>query len=211
MAKYTTKKITVSIIEVHPNPWNPNVQSKEMFEKTKNSLKEMGTLGTILCRKVGIIYQILDGEHRWLGKKENGDTEISIEVIEQEVSDNDAKLLTILLNNIKGNDDVLKRAEILKELNKGQLSLLPFNEEEIKNELELLDFDFSQYDEEESVKPKDRTIALAVPEEVFQLWERVCVAGAEKHGKTPVQVFVSMCEEYSALRGGVKQRPPEEE
>lgn len=149
MNNFQTNKLVVSIDRVVPNRWNPNFQDSRMFDKQKKSLDELGFLGSILVRKINHTaadYEIMDGEHRWKAAKEAGYTEITVEVIKGEVSDTQAQLLTILLNNLRGKDDIFKRAEILETLDEGQLQLLPFTTEEIENEKKFVNFDFSQYE-----------------------------------------------------------------
>lgn len=200
MNNFSTTKITVPIKNVLPNPWNPNVQSDDIFEKEKKSIEEMGMLGSILVRETAGVYEILDGEHRWKACKELGYTEIPVETI-GEIPDNQAKTLTILLNNLRGKDDVLKRAEILKSLDEGQLQLLPFSEEEVENEKKLLDFDFSQYDEQEPVKDRQMLINVPVSEEEYKVWQ-TCVDLANKEEITPTQLIMRAAEDFLALRKG---------
>jgi len=161
---FRTEKLTVPIDKVMPNRWNPNYQEKVVFEKQKKSVEELGFLGSILVRKINHTtcdYEILDGEHRWKAAKEHGYTEIQIECIKGEVLDKEAQLLTILLNNLRGKDDVFKRAKILEALDQNQLSLLPFTEEEIEHEKRFVQFDFSQYEKEGEEMP-EREFALVI-------------------------------------------------
>lgn len=163
MNNFTTAKKVVPIDDVLPNPWNPNFMDKGMFEKAKKSVEELGMLGSILVRDYIGRYQIMDGEHRWKVAKELGYTEIPVEVIIGDVTDDMAKLLTIHLNNLHGKDDVFKRAEILRQLNEGQLALLPFSEEEIENEKKFVEFDFAQYDVAADAKPREFGMVVVLP------------------------------------------------
>lgn len=144
MNNFKTQRKTVSIDEVYPNKWNPNVQDEKTFQREIESIKIHGFIDPILVRKKGDVYEIIDGEHRWRAARELKYTEIIIESL-GEVDDTTAKILCIKMNNLRGQDDVLKRAEILKTLKEGQLSLLPFDKSQIENELKLLDFDFDQF------------------------------------------------------------------
>ena len=147
MVQFNTEKIMVPIDKIMPNRWNPNYQDKRVFEKQKKSIRELGMLGSILVRKIDnhtfCDYEIMDGEHRWKALKEEGSVECPVEVIKGEVSDGDAQLLTILLNNLRGKDDIFKRAKILQVLNENQLQLLPFTEREIEHEKRFVKLDFS--------------------------------------------------------------------
>jgi len=210
MNQFKTTKVLVDINLVQPNPWNPNTQSKEMFEKEVASIKELGMLGSILVREWGGVYEILDGEHRFKACKELKYTQIPVETL-GEISDADAKLLTVLLNNLKGKDDLEKRAKIYEQLSEGQLQLLPFTNEEIENEKALFKFDFSQYDEQTPIdKKKDLLIQVPVPEEVFTLWSK-CLEIAKASKKDAVQLLVQMMENYLALEKGASVGQREQE
>lgn len=204
--KFKTEKFKVAIETVAPNPWNPNVQSDAMFKKEVASIKELGLLGSILVRKINhtapVLYQILDGEHRWKACKELGYTEITIESM-GEIPDQTAKLLTIQLNNLRGKDDVLLRAKILEQLNADQLQLLPFTQEEIDNEKKLLTFDFSTYEEQRAAGLKanaDKAVLLGLTTSERELWRLACKIAQEKEGKDERALFVGMLEFYLALR-----------
>lgn len=143
--EFPTIKKMVHIEDVVKNSWNPNVQDDKTFQREINSIKTHGFIDPILVREKDDTYEIIDGEHRWKACLELKYKQIPVESMGK-VDDATAKILTIKLNNLRGRDDILKRAQILKELNKGQLKLLPFDSQEIEEELKLLDFDFSQYD-----------------------------------------------------------------
>lgn len=199
----TTKKV-VDIDLIIPNVWNPNVQSQSMFEKGKQSMEQLGMLGSILVREVGGCYEILDGEHRWKYGKELGYKEMTVETM-GEISDSEAKLLTVLMNNIKGSDDIEKRAKIFEQLEQGQLSLLPFTEQEIENEKKLFNFDFSQYDKVEDIEiKKDTIIQIIAPNDVKELWLK-CVKIAEEDNKNEIQLFVWLLQYYVDINGGLEQ------
>lgn len=173
MNNFKTTKIEANIDDVIPNPWNPNVMDKATFEKEKNSIKELGFLGSILVRDYIGRYQILDGEHRWKVAKELGYTKIQVETM-GEIDDKLAQTLTILINNLRGKDDIFKRAAILKELEAGQLSLLPMTDEEIEHEKRFVEFDFGQYETVEEIPERDGSYLLVVPlnKEEAQVWEK---------------------------------------
>jgi hypothetical protein len=174
MNDFRTVKKTVPIDEVMPNEWNPNVMDPTTFEKEKKSIKELGFMGSILVRDYFGHYQILDGEHRWKAMKELGYTEITVETV-GEISDQVTKMLTIHLNNLRGKDDIFKRAAILKELSDGQLELLPWSKEEIENEKKLVSFDFAQYDKESDLPKRTPGMLIVLPfnEDESLVWLKV--------------------------------------
>ncbi len=196
----TIKKI-VPIDHIVPNPWNPNIMDSTMFAKAKKSLEELGMLGSILVRETAGVYEILDGEHRWKVAKELGYKELPVESM-GEITDSQAKFLTIHINNLHGSDDIHKRAKIIQEMEEGQLSLLPFSAEQIANEKAFISWDFSQYDKEVPIdREVHRLIQIEATEEEFQVW-RTCIKEATKEGKTEIQVLVEMMEHFLSLRLG---------
>lgn len=208
MNNFKTTKKQVNIDHIVPNPWNPNVQNEAMFQKEINSIKELGMLGSILVRDFAGMYQILDGEHRWKAAKELGYTEMVVETM-GEIEDNQAKLLTILLNNLRGKDDIEKRAKIYQELEQGQLQLLPFSEQEIENEKKLIEFDFSQYDKEKSDRSdakKDRQLYIMIPvaQDEYDLYKNTIVVAKEK-GMTEQEFLFKQIEDFLFFHGFQKE------
>lgn len=197
MNNFRTEKKKVKIEECVINPWNPNVMSKEMFEKEVNSIKELGLLGSILVRELSGCYQIIDGEHRWKACKELGYTDITVESL-GEIDDNQTKVLTILLNNLHGEDDIEKRAAVFEQLNQGQLQLLPFTQEEIDNTKALFKFDFTQYAVEDEEQKKIISITIRVSEKTKELWDQ-CVQVAKDDKKELDLVLYEMFDEWLQL------------
>lgn len=211
MNKFTTTKITVPINHIVPNRWNPNVQSKEMFAKGVNSVKELGMLGSILVRETGGVYEILDGEHRWRYMQELGYTECPVETM-GEVSDEMAQTLTILMNNIRGKDDVEKRAKIFEALNEGQLQLLPFTQEEIENEKALFHFDFSKFSDKKEVKERvvNRTFAIALTDDEWEVLQKCLETARNDYKQKDIEWLMEVCKDYLDVRIGTKWRITEE-
>lgn len=198
MNNFPTKRQKVPIRKVKPNTWNPNKQSDFMFDKAKKSIEKNGMIDPVLVRETpGEEYEIIDGEHRWRACKELGFTEIIIENA-GEIDIKTAKLLTLLMNNIKGEDDVLKRAEILKQLNNGQRSLFPATEKEIKEILDLLDFDFEQFkDVEFAEEEKDPFIQGCAELTRAQMWfNKIYEHTRDKRMRILIEQFRKMVKEF---------------
>lgn len=194
----------VSINDITPNIYNPNRMDKVTFDKMKEVIKEKGLFGTIIVRKWGDWYQILDGEHRWKACKELGFSEIPVECAKNEMTENDVRFWTIYFNNTRGKDDIETRAKLLGQLDAGQTALLPWTADEIENEKQLFKFDFSQYDKQDDIPEKDITsiIQIVVPEEVKNLWNAALKLGFE-YGMNDVQVIVKCLEYFMTLRKGL--------
>ena len=181
-------------MNVTPNPWNPNTQSKEMFEKGVNSVKELGLLGAITVRETGLDmngvmwYQILDGEHRWKYCNELGYTEIDVENIGI-ITDQQAQFLTVHLNNLKGKDDLEKRAKIFEALDAGQLSMLPFTGEQIENEKALFKFDFGKFKNDEVLADRkpNRNFIIPLTEDEYKVVTKLMEEIKTAYNQEPIQ------------------------
>ena len=196
MKQFATTQLEVPLILINPNQWNPNQQEIKLFNKLKDSIRENGFTSPILVREIKDEYEIIDGEHRYKACKELGYESIKIENIGV-IEDSVAKVLTIALNNIRGQDDVLKRAEILKQLNDGQLALLPWDKKEIQNELDLINFDWEQYDNQEEVEEKkNNTICFALTGKEHALVKYALGMTRKAHNES----LLDIVKEYLELR-----------
>lgn len=107
--------LIVKLSEVQPNGWNPNVMNKEMYRKELASLRKFGYVNPILVRAKGKGYEIIDGEHRWRALHELGYEEAEVTMIEG-LNDEEAKQLTIVLNETRGRADPEKLGGLLRDL-----------------------------------------------------------------------------------------------
>lgn len=112
------RALLVSVDKIEPNPWNPNQMSPLVRKAQSESLYEFGYIDNCLVRphpgKEGF-YQILDGEHRYRDCVEKGYQELHVDVLHG-ISDAQAKRLTILMNETKGNPDQKKLAQLIAEI-----------------------------------------------------------------------------------------------
>jgi len=113
--------IVVPIELIEPNPWNPNAMDEAMFEKELASIRKFGFVDPLTVREMhhpmGLDdwYEIIDGEHRWRAAKELGLTELpcwNLGVID----DDDARELTIVLNETRGQSDRERLRTLLDDL-----------------------------------------------------------------------------------------------
>lgn len=136
-----------------PNPWNPNVQSDFIRERTQRSIDKFGFVDPLTVRETqeDNVFEILDGQHRWEEAKKLG-IETLPYVNLGKVSDTIAKQLTIVLNETRGEFDTIKLSELLADLQSDidydeLLNNLPYTKEELDSLLELPDFDWDSFDE----------------------------------------------------------------
>lgn len=149
MAKARGELKTVKIDQVFPNDYNHNEMSKEMVEKEAEAFRRFGVLRSVLVRQTGPgRYVIIDGEHRYKILKESGEKEITIRNLGK-ITDEEAKTLTIALDEIKGQKDFIKAAELFAGIKTYSLdeiaTFLPYKTDELKTMVEAVDFDFSEY------------------------------------------------------------------
>lgn len=133
------KIVRVPIDKLRPNPWNMNRMSDDMYRKLVSNLKKSNAPVCILTRmhptKKGF-YQIVDGEHRWRAAKELGWSEIDVAV--EQLTDAQAKTLTINLNYLRGTPDPSKLesavAAIVRGIGERKANrLLPYTQVEISD------------------------------------------------------------------------------
>ena len=140
---------TVNISEVYPNDYNHNEMSKEMMEKEAEAFRRYGVIRSILVRKVAPKrYVIIDGEHRYKILRDAGLTRIQVRDLGK-ISDQEAKTLTVVLDEIKGQPDFIKAAELfagIKDYTLEEIStFLPYKPDELKTMIDAIDFDFTEY------------------------------------------------------------------
>ena len=140
---------TVDISEVYPNDYNYNEMSPEMVTKEEEAFKRFGVIRSILVRTLAPnYYSIIDGEHRYDILKRSGATKILIRDLGY-ISDEEAKSLTIVLDEIKGQTDFIKTAELFASIKDYTLeditSFLPYKPSELQTMIDAIDFDFTEY------------------------------------------------------------------
>lgn len=187
MAKKKSKKsavkargtrISVKLSEVRPNPWNPNEQSPFVRGKMHRSLRRFGIVKETLVREVGpdkaagegnasvAGYEIIDGEHRYEELQGGNIDEMEVRNLGT-VTDSEAKQLTVVLNEIKGDPNPRKLSELFNVLDsvglRGEMSdIMPYTEDEIDAILKVR----SLKPEEESSGPAGKR---PMPKYMFQI------------------------------------------
>lgn len=146
------EKAELSSIE--PCPWNPNEMTEDTFDHLVREIERAGYVDPILVRPhpgAEGKYQIIDGEHRYRALLEQGYSEADV-IVAKDVDDEEARLLTHNLNNIKGTHDPVGTAELLAELREYDdddflMDALNMGENEFESYEILLDV--PDYDEDE--------------------------------------------------------------
>lgn len=109
-------QIMVPTASLRPNTWNPNVQSDVVKRAERESITTYGFIDPVTVRPHpdGNGYEIIDGEHRWEMAQELGIPDIP--VIPLELDDADARKLTVVLNETRGDADVVLLSQLLADI-----------------------------------------------------------------------------------------------
>ena len=136
----------VPLDDLLPHPLNSNVMPPEFQEKLKVHIKRSGRYPFLVVRphpeELGR-YQVLDGHHRVAVLRDLGHREARCDV--WEVDDREARILLATLNRLEGQDQPIRRAELIHELLADiavpdLAGLLPETDKQIEELLALLQF-----------------------------------------------------------------------
>lgn len=146
----TGRLVRVSLDSLRPHPANANVMDEERLEKLAENIRREGDYPPLLVRphpdEKGC-YQILDGHQRVDVLRRLSHKEANCYL--WPCDDQTALVLLATLNRLEGQDDPLKRAELLRELTElaspEELArMLPESAALIRQSLGLLDLNLEQ-------------------------------------------------------------------
>src|SRR5881628_3475620 len=174
----------VPLDDLLPHPLNSNVMSLDLQAKLRAHIKRTGRYPFIVVRPhpdQSGKYQVLDGHHRVAVLRDLCHTEARCDV--WQVDDREAKLLLATLNRLQGQDQPLRRAELvhelLAEMNVGDLGgLLPETEKQLEELHALLEFPAEEIaslleeQAEEAEKVLPRVMSFVVTPEQEELIDR---------------------------------------
>lgn len=180
--KYRVERsLLIKRSQLSNNDYNPNKTTERQQEAIAESLNSYGQLTAVLVRpdpdNEGN-YIIIDGEHRSMVL----DEELYVDVVHN-LSDADAKKLTVIMNETRGSADKIELAQLLSSINDEledfeNLKLgLPYEDTELQELIDLADVDWDNFEttddetEEGSDDPDDNwvTIACRVPTETIDV------------------------------------------
>jgi len=146
---------------LRPNTWNPNRMDDFMYAKELESIKRFGFAVPIIVRSTATGLEIVDGEHRWKAAVELGLSRIPIWDLGR-LSDMDAKQLTIVLNETRGQPDKQLLAKLVQNLavtepSAALESLLPFSQSVFAELANLQKFDWQALEEKTQQQAAERT------------------------------------------------------
>ena len=138
-----TKISKVKLDEVEPNDYNPKEKDTPEFRNVVESIRINGLKHPIFVREVkgNDKYVIVDGEQRYTAAKELGYDEIYIYNL-GEISEEEAKALTIWFE-VQVPFMEIELAPLVVELSQLDFTL-PYNEKQIEDFRNLVEFDFDE-------------------------------------------------------------------
>jgi ParB-like chromosome segregation protein Spo0J len=177
------RSVLISKSLLDPNPWNPNKTKPRQQQAIAESLATYSQILDIIVRPIGDRYQIIDGEHRY----DELTDEVYVTVLHG-LSDADAKKLTIVLNETRGEADKIELAQLLANLSEELegdelLNALPYEQSELDELVKLAQVDWDNFNSTEKEEPdfkgeSDPTqddfvkIVLVLPKDAFPIAEQ---------------------------------------
>jgi len=155
--------LVVGISLVKPNDYNPKKDYREdhanrvMFEKVKKSLESHKQIDPIIVRELEDgTYEIINGFHRYMAMTELGYKEIEVKNLGK-MSRQQAIAKALSTEAPKIPLDELEVAQLVKEFvdQKFDLTELPYSMDEIEAKIELLDFDWKNFNEQDALEKLD--------------------------------------------------------
>lgn len=180
--------VEIGVEKLTPNPWNPNRMSEAMRGKLKAYLQREGFVEPLVVRSLGEGYQILGGFHRWEIARELGYR--TVPCVAVDVDDQRAKVLTINLNEMKGQSLPSLLASLIHDLSKERTledleSQLPYSIAELHDSLDLLKIpegleDFLKQESERQSRERPQILTFVV--EDAAVVEEAIDAAKRRHG-----------------------------
>jgi len=160
--------------------WNYKTEDPNKQEKLKENIKRNGQIENIIVRELETgFYEVVNGNHR-LSVLKALNIEKAYSYNLGKISQAQAIRIAIETNETKFDTDSIALAERVKELTeefdlKDLINTLPYSETEINNFSKLTDFDWEQYNDENSSDTFDdtefnKTINVKVTGETYKRW-----------------------------------------
>lgn len=143
------RSLVVPVDKIRPNAWNPNVQDEATFRRELASIRRFGFVDPIIVRKDGAMFEIIDGEHRWKAAMELGFTSIPVYDISP-IGVHEAKQLTIVLNELRGQPRQEKLGELLRDLLSSStldelVEVMPYSKDDVGKIAQLPGYDWEGF------------------------------------------------------------------
>ena len=210
----------IELTRLHADPRNANVCPLDILEKLKRHIERTGFCPSLLVRqhpKRDGHYILVDGHHRKQVLESLGWNQVECQL--KEMTEDEAGLLLLTLNRLRGTDIPRKRAELLESLlpqfNIAELAnLLPESHGEIEGLLALLQQEESsleaalkaQMDAERQTLPVP--FGFMIPAEEAPIVQEALAAYQGRTKADQGQALVAICRDVLAVNEGKPTRGP---
>ncbi len=196
---------SIPLSKLHADPRNANVCDATILAKLSTHIERSGFCPALVVRpypKKKGHYIVVDGHHRLMVIKDLGWKSAPCQV--EAMTEEDAGLLLLTLNRLRGTDIPKKRAELIESLvpvfSLDQLAeLLPETKDDIEGLLALLAQDDNALEKALQEQMADEAASLPVPFGFMVPAQdadavRKALAGFESKGTDHAQALVTMCQ-----------------
>jgi ParB-like chromosome segregation protein Spo0J len=133
--KIENRVTSIPIDKLITHPGNPNRMSKRNFARLVRNIERTGRYETLVVRRQGDCFQIINGRQRCLALKQLGYE--TVDAVVWDVDDAEADVLLCSLNRLGGSDILDKKLALLERINRhmdaGEMArLLPFTRSQIE-------------------------------------------------------------------------------
>ena len=173
--------VDIEIKDLVKADWNYKEEDEKQTEKLIANFKKNGQVENIQIRELGDKYEVVNGNHRLDVMREIG-MDKAHAYNYGEMSKADAQIVAIETNETRFRSNAVKLGETFEELKETysveeMAKTMPFDEKEINNMIDVLNFDWEQFDVEEDepldLEKEDKfdnKISLQVSADTFQRW-----------------------------------------
>jgi ParB-like chromosome segregation protein Spo0J len=205
----TLKVADLPVESLAPNPWNPNRVPPELYGKLRAYIQREGFVEPLVVRKKGEGYEILGGFHRWSIARELGYAAVPCVVVD--VDDRRAKILSVNLNELKGQSVPALLAELIHDLSR-ELTLddlasqLPYQVPELEDLLKLLQIPDGleaqlEAEAERMERERVRVLSFAVSAEQEAVVEEALTRAAGAAGSSRAAALVHVARKFLEATG----------
>lgn len=160
--EFIRQYVLLPMDQVEFNNYNPNEMTELAMELLQNSIKRNGFIFPISVKKNPADpnkYVIVDGAHRFIALQKLG-SEVVPAYVQDHLDETGAKVETIAMNKIHGEQDTIKLAEVIVDLRKTMTDAeiqekLGYTVTELDEFKDLLEFDIDKIKAEEAEQDAD--------------------------------------------------------
>lgn len=164
--------------------WNYKKEDHNLTEKLKNNLKRNGQVENIIVRQLETgFYEVVNGNHRYDAMKQLGYQDIIV-CDKSPMTLSEAKRVAIESNETRFESDEVELAKVIKDISVEEWfdidsfsQTTPFSKEEVENFINLTDFDWDQYSQQDQQDNDSgnqdgsiKTLLLKLDSNVYEAW-----------------------------------------